>query len=70
MRTCTSPAATDIAQIDIPSFLEQAKEYEEVEDIRDSVIKLLAVEGQATRSRSCVPHSCSAGPRPRSTGPS
>ena len=38
--------ATDTAQIDIPSFLEQAKEYEEVEDIRDSVIKLLAVEQQ------------------------
>lgn len=38
--------ATDISQIDIPSFLEQAKEYEEVEDIRDSIIKLLAVESQ------------------------
>lgn len=38
--------ATDTAQIDIPSFLEQAKEYEEVDDIRDSVIKLLAVESQ------------------------
>ena len=38
--------ATDLGQIDIPSFLEQAKEYEEVEDIRDSVIKLLAVENQ------------------------
>ncbi len=37
--------ATDLAQIDIPSFLAQAKEYEEVDDIRDSVIKLLAVEG-------------------------
>jgi Zn-dependent protease with chaperone function len=39
--------ATDLAQIDIPSFLAQAKEYEEIDDIRDSVIKLLAVEGQA-----------------------
>jgi Zn-dependent protease with chaperone function len=39
--------ATDLAQIDIPSFLAQAKEYEDVEDIRDSVIKLLAVEGQS-----------------------
>jgi Zn-dependent protease with chaperone function len=38
--------ATDLSQIDIPSFLEQAKEYEEVEDIRDSIIKLLAVEQQ------------------------
>jgi Zn-dependent protease with chaperone function len=38
--------ATDLAQIDIPSFLAQAKEYEEIDDIRDSVIKLLAVEGQ------------------------
>jgi Zn-dependent protease with chaperone function len=35
---------TDVSEIDIPSFLEQAKEYEEVEDIRDSIIKLLAVE--------------------------
>jgi Zn-dependent protease with chaperone function len=38
--------ATDLTQIDIPSFLAQAKEYEDIEDIRDSVIKLLAVEGQ------------------------
>jgi Zn-dependent protease with chaperone function len=36
--------ATDLTQIDIPSFLAQAKEYEDVEDIRDSIIKLLAVE--------------------------
>ncbi|RSM69260.1 Zn-dependent protease [Kibdelosporangium aridum] len=35
--------ATDLSQIDIPAFLEQAKEYEEVEDVRDSLIKLLAV---------------------------
>jgi Zn-dependent protease with chaperone function len=39
--------ATDLTQIDIPSFLAQAKEYEDVEDIRDSIIKLLAVEGQS-----------------------
>lgn len=38
--------ATDLSQIDIPSFLAQAKEYEEIDDIRDSVIKLLAVEHQ------------------------
>jgi Zn-dependent protease with chaperone function len=38
--------ATDLAQIDVPSFLAQAKEYEEIDDIRDSIIKLLAVEGQ------------------------
>lgn len=38
--------ATDLTQIDIPAFLEQAKEYEEITDIRDSVIKLLAVEHQ------------------------
>ncbi len=36
--------ATDLTQIDIPSFLEQAKEYEEVEDVRDSIIKLLETE--------------------------
>jgi Zn-dependent protease with chaperone function len=38
--------ATDLSQIDIPSFLEQAREYEEIDDIRDSIIKLLAVESQ------------------------
>jgi hypothetical protein len=38
--------ATDLSQIDIPSFLEQAREYEEIDDIRDSIIKLLAVENQ------------------------
>ncbi|WP_232663330.1 M48 family metallopeptidase [Pseudonocardia sp. TRM90224] len=30
--------------LDIPTFLEQAKEYEEVDDIRDSILKLLSVE--------------------------
>ena len=30
---------TDLTQIDIPSFLRQAKEYEEVDDIRDSILK-------------------------------
>jgi Zn-dependent protease with chaperone function len=38
--------ATDLSQIDIPSFLEQSREYEEIDDIRDSIIKLLAVENQ------------------------
>ena len=38
--------ATDLSQIDIPSFLEQAREYEEIDDIRDSIIKLLAVESE------------------------
>ncbi|RLK55565.1 M48 family metallopeptidase [Actinokineospora cianjurensis] len=37
--------ATDLTQIDIPSFLQQAKEYEEVDDIRDSIHKLRNVEG-------------------------
>nr|WP_212754023.1 M48 family metallopeptidase [Nakamurella aerolata] len=32
-------------QIDIPSFLRQAEEYTQVEDIRDSIHKLRAVEG-------------------------
>ncbi|PPK63952.1 M48 family metallopeptidase [Actinokineospora auranticolor] len=36
---------TDLTQIDIPSFLQQAKEYEEVDDIRDSIHKLRYVEG-------------------------
>jgi hypothetical protein len=34
----------DPAQIDIPSFLQQATEYESVDDIRDSLLKLSAVE--------------------------
>lgn len=38
--------ATDLSQIDIPSFLEQSREYEEIDDIRDSIIKLLAVENE------------------------
>jgi Zn-dependent protease with chaperone function len=36
--------ATDLSQIDIPSFLEQAKEYEEVTDVRDSILKLIMTE--------------------------
>ncbi|WP_245645593.1 M48 family metallopeptidase [Pseudonocardia acaciae] len=36
---------TDVSEIDIPSFLEQAREYERIDDIRDSVHKLLMVEG-------------------------
>ena len=39
--------ATDLTQIDIPSFLQQAKEYEEVDDIRDSFHKLRSVEGMS-----------------------
>lgn len=35
---------TDLTQIDIPSFLQQAAEYENVEDIRDSIHKLRNVE--------------------------
>jgi Zn-dependent protease with chaperone function len=35
---------TSMSDIDIPEFMAQAREYEEVDDIRDSVIKLLAVE--------------------------
>ncbi|GAB3503282.1 M48 family metallopeptidase [Amycolatopsis cihanbeyliensis] len=34
----------DPAQVDIPSFLQQASEYESVEDIRDSLLKLRNVE--------------------------
>ncbi|WP_018681993.1 M48 family metallopeptidase [Actinokineospora enzanensis] len=36
---------TDLTQIDIPSFLQQAKEYEEIDDIRDSIHKLRTVPG-------------------------
>lgn len=35
---------TDLTQIDIPSFLQQATEYENVDDIRDSIHKLRNVE--------------------------
>lgn len=35
---------TDLSQIDIPSFLGQAREYEELGDIRDSIHKLRNVE--------------------------
>lgn len=35
------------AEIDISSFLQQAKEYEEVDDIRDSILKLMTVEGMS-----------------------
>ena len=38
---------TDLTQIDIPSFLQQAREYEEVDDIRDSIHKLRNVEGMS-----------------------
>lgn len=33
--------------IDIPEFMAQAKEYEEVDDIRDSILKLLTVENMS-----------------------
>jgi Zn-dependent protease with chaperone function len=36
---------TSMSDIDIPSFMQQAKEYEDVDDIRDSILKLMAVEG-------------------------
>lgn len=35
------------AEIDIGSFLEQAKEYEETDDFRDSILKLMTVEGMS-----------------------
>jgi Zn-dependent protease with chaperone function len=36
---------TSMSDIDIPEFMQQAKEYEEVDDIRDSILKLMTVEG-------------------------
>jgi Zn-dependent protease with chaperone function len=39
--------ATDLSQIDIPSFLEQAKEYEEVSNVLDSILKLLMTENKS-----------------------
>ncbi|HEY7593708.1 MAG TPA: M48 family metallopeptidase [Actinophytocola sp.] len=38
---------TSMADIDIPEFMRQAKEYEEVDDIRDSILKLMTVEGMS-----------------------
>jgi Zn-dependent protease with chaperone function len=35
---------TDVSEIDIPSFLRQAEEYEQIEDIRDSIHKFRNVE--------------------------
>jgi Zn-dependent protease with chaperone function len=35
------------AEIDVGSFLEQAKEYEETDDFRDSILKLMTVEGMS-----------------------
>ncbi|TDV39709.1 M48 family metallopeptidase [Actinophytocola oryzae] len=35
---------TSMDDIDIPEFMAQAKEYEEVDDIRDSILKLMTVE--------------------------
>jgi Zn-dependent protease with chaperone function len=38
---------TSMDDIDIPEFMQQAKEYEEVDDIRDSILKLLTVENMS-----------------------
>lgn len=44
LRTHLALAGDIGGQVDIASFLAQAKEYEEVEDIRDSLLKLLHTE--------------------------
>ncbi|WP_434440139.1 M48 family metallopeptidase [Lentzea sp. E54] len=44
LRTHLALAGDVGGQVDIASFLAQAKEYEEVEDIRDSILKLLHTE--------------------------
>jgi len=36
-----------MSDIDIPEFMQQAKEYEEVDDIRDSILKLMTVENMS-----------------------
>jgi len=38
---------TSLGDIDIPEFMRQAQEYEEVDDIRDSILKLMTVEGMS-----------------------
>lgn len=40
-------AGGSLGDIDIPEFMQQAKEYEEVDDIRDSILKLMTVEGMS-----------------------
>lgn len=42
-----SAGGIDPSKIDIPAFLQQATEYESVEDIRDSFLKLRNVEGMS-----------------------
>ena len=36
-----------LAEMDVTSFLEQAREYDAQDDVRDGVIKLLSLQGQA-----------------------
>ncbi|GAB1514590.1 M48 family metallopeptidase [Actinophytocola sp. KF-1] len=36
-----------MSDIDIPEFMQQAKEYEDVDDIRDSILKLMTVENMS-----------------------
>jgi hypothetical protein len=36
-----------MSDIDIPEFMRQAKEYEEVDDVRDSILKLMTVENMS-----------------------
>lgn len=44
LRTELYLAGGSVGEIDIQTFLQQAKEYEEVDDIRDSILKLMTVE--------------------------
>jgi hypothetical protein len=37
----------EMSDIDIPEFMRQAKEYEEVDDVRDSILKLMTVENMS-----------------------
>lgn len=36
-----------MSDIDIPEFMQQAREYEEVDDVRDSILKLMTVENMS-----------------------
>ncbi|MFC4949670.1 M48 family metallopeptidase [Pseudonocardia sp. GCM10023141] len=38
---------TSTDEIDIPTFLQQAREYEEVDDVRDSLLKIMSSEGMS-----------------------
>ena len=57
----------DLSELDQTAFFAQGTEYIEADDIRDSVLKLMLVEGRSTRTPSSVRPSCAAGSTPART---